>query len=131
MEARKVKITNFSSYASACEHIKFARGRFFVCVFSFCEVPFSLAQNRISPVAADTGVQDTQKIKIISAFCIDGKWSFNIYDGVKIRLLWLRLGAEIPMELSLKVSTNLPKLPLFQLLAAVLELPCRQPLQAT
>ncbi len=67
-------------------------GVFFVCVFSFCEVPFSLAQNRISPVAADTGGQDTQKIKIISAFCIDGKWSFNIYDGVKNKTSMVALG---------------------------------------
>jgi len=33
---------------------------------------------------------ETQKIKIVSAFCIDGKWIFNLYDGVRNEFVSVR-----------------------------------------
>ncbi len=68
-------------------------GVFFVCALLFFPANEVCAQNRsVSPAENLAGIQDTQKIKIISAFCIDGKWSFNIYDGVKNKTSLVVLG---------------------------------------
>lgn len=34
----------------------------------------------------------TEKIKIVSACCLNGKWIFNIYDGVSGKTIPLKLG---------------------------------------
>ncbi len=34
----------------------------------------------------------TEKIKIVSACCLNGKWTFNIYDGVSGKTIPLKLG---------------------------------------
>ena len=36
--------------------------------------------------------QQTEKIKIISACCINGKWTFNLYDGVSGKTISLKQG---------------------------------------
>ena len=36
--------------------------------------------------------QQTEKIKIISACCINGKWIFNLYDGVSGKTISLKQG---------------------------------------
>ena len=36
--------------------------------------------------------QQTEKIKIISACCINGKWTFNLYDGVSGKKISLKQG---------------------------------------
>ena len=36
--------------------------------------------------------QSTEKIKIISACCINGKWTFNLYDGVSGKTISLKQG---------------------------------------
>lgn len=37
----------------------------------------------ISHISFAADASETEKIKIISAYCLNGIWNFNVYDGVK------------------------------------------------
>ena len=39
-----------------------------------------------------SGAGNTEKIKIVSAFCIDGEWSFNIFDGLSGKTFPSKIG---------------------------------------
>lgn len=38
------------------------------------------------------GVRETDKIRVISAYCIDGRWTVNLYDCVNSRRICLGIG---------------------------------------